>query len=204
MDEVNQNEGDLAANAIWSPPPSFPNKQSTLKNQNMIKVSMANDLENIDMWDIEGDIKEGEESKDDNTNVRNIFGSIVDFITNKNGLEEESKSERERDLRSKLSPDAKNSLGKLEIKKGALKAKKAVKEDSLPLKSSNSGNDLTSKVMGLFSRNTQGEEELKETQTAPVKKRKPLPVVNKSKDEKLYEIGDEERENWVKMLNYYR
>lgn len=143
MDEINQNEGEFSNNAICSPPPSFPNKQSTLKNQNMIKVPRIDDLENIDMCDVEGEVREDEE-KEENSSVRNIFGSIVDFITSKNDNEEPN-LDRIRDLRSKMSPDAKSSLGKLEIER-VEKKNTSVFKSEVPTRNSTAGTRMPAKV----------------------------------------------------------
>lgn len=48
---MHRNEGEEhePSNIISSPLPSFPNKQSTLKNQNLIKVGTPAELENVEL-----------------------------------------------------------------------------------------------------------------------------------------------------------
>ena len=101
----------LYIDLISSPLPSFPNKQSSVKNQNLIKVIPMNDIENAEMdSDLEGE-NQNENINDEVINPDSVnakldksdtniihqllnnpyFGPIVDFITNKNSNDFEQK-----------------------------------------------------------------------------------------------------------------
>lgn len=81
------------------------------------------------------------------------------------------------------------------------------KKGAVSLKNSNSGNNITSKVMGFFSLNNHKEEENKEIkheQTPQFSEKTRTWNVNMSKDDKLYGVSNDSREKLVKMLKYHR
>jgi hypothetical protein len=188
-----------------------------LKNQNSIKVSPANDLENVEM-DLGSDNFDGEievineESKEDKRNVRNIFGSIVDFITNKNSIEDDKSFNADKDRKSKTfskmdtlkpkdvseftSKSSQRNNDDIKSKTRAVTEVKEVDED-----------DFKSKIIGLFTgNNSKSKQRSSDTDTPKDKdsdRELPSPK-DLSKDEKLYEIDEKSRKECIQMLKYYR
>jgi hypothetical protein len=168
-------------------------------------VNIAQDIENIDMCENEGDINE-EELKDDKMNVRNIFGSIVDFITNKNGLEDNvttpSEHHNKESVLSAKTKDAKSLSPKTRERKFNLDDHKS----GLSQRDGNSGNDIASKVIGFFTMNNNSEQhnDHQEESTPKELEFQSTWNPNLTKDEKLYEIDEESRRECIKMLNYYK
>ena len=207
MDEANQNEGDYSNNVISSPLPSFPNKQSTLKNQNNIKVCMVNDVENIDMGDQEWEVKEEEENKNENKNARNIFGSIVDFITNKNSPDQQDVLEKDQSFKVMRNHSKSQAAIRRSFTSEISNDKPEIQQDKggLSQRESNSGNDITSKVIGFFTRTMNEEKLAKMWQDTPkTPGRNSAWSINPTKDEKLFYLDSEAEHEWIKMLKYYK
>lgn len=157
------------------------------------------------MCENDGEVNE-EELKDEKMNVRNIFGSIVDFITNKNGPEdnettpnepfnkESSLSARSKGANS-LSPNSKEKKINFEHHKAGLSQRDG-----------NSGNDIASKVIGFFTMGNSSEQHNDQLEESTPQGLDPQSTWNphQTKDEKLYEIDEESRQECIKMLNYYK
>lgn len=171
--------------------PSFPNKQSTLKNQNINKVSIAQDIENIDMGDQDGEIQPDEEHKQE-TNVGSIFGSIVDFITNKNSPRDD-KSPRPGTATKARSQTVNytGTEGMERIKKLAKDLEKTHKlKHGLSEREDNPGTDIMAKITGMFSNSSKTDREGKEDET-PKEDTESTWDPNMTKDEKLFQVDEE-------------
>jgi hypothetical protein len=161
----------------------------------MIKVNIAQDIENIDMCEIDGEVQD-EEFKDDTLNVRNIFGSIVDFITNKSGNEEDDSEMKVTDGKDPAALRRAKTAKSESPDSGDKKLNLEVQKFGLSQRDGNSGNDIASKVIGFFTPHN-NPEQFKEDQTEPL----PQDLESQSswnrsmsKDEKLYDIDDESRQ----------
>lgn len=174
-------------------------------------------MENVEM-DLGSDNFEGEaevkseESKEDKSNVRNIFGSIVDFITNKNSIEGDKSFNADKDRMNKTiskmdtlkSKDAsqfspQNSQRNKEYIKSRPRVATEVKEIE--------EEDFKSKIIGLFTgNNTKSKERCSDPDTPKINdsEQELPPPKDLSKDEKLYEIDEKSRRECIEMLKYYR
>lgn len=162
---------------------------------------------------VEGEAEvKSEESKEDKSNVRNIFGSIVDFITNKNSIEDEKSFNDDRDKKGKtfskmdtikpkvtsqFSPQ--NSQRNYEYIKSRPRVSTEVKEGD--------DGDFKSKIIGLFTgNNTKMKERTSDPDTPKINDsdQELPPPKDLSKVEAIYKIDEKSRLEIIEMLKYYR
>lgn len=174
---------------------------------------MASDLENVDMgsedWEGDGEVGDGEETKENKINVRNLFGSIVDFITNKNQVDHEV--EPDSDSTSKSRPS--NASDHTEARRRTMtlhpRSQNVPNENAkvnLERKKTKdvAESDFKSKVLGFFTNanNDVPKEPINDADT-------PNAQINeeweyRSKEDRLYKVSEETRQECIKLLRYYK
>ncbi|CAI2368415.1 unnamed protein product [Moneuplotes crassus] len=202
IDEANQNDGREPTSAIPSLP-SFPNKNSSLRNHNLIKVSSVNDSDVNDLCDLEEETSEQEEAKGGNMHFKNNFKLPSSIHYKKDGTESSEQDERDKDVRGGLSPEAKRYHPGFEVGVVQRKSTKPIKKEDFVLDDGSRENESSLKSTDK-SRENVAQSCFEEMKITPKPNYEPFLSDSCSKDSKLYDIGEEAKENCIKMLNYHR
>lgn len=183
----------------------------------MILVSPAQDVENVEMdlgsdnIEGEGEVVESDQSKEEKPSVRNIFGSIVDFITNKNHLDDDSNDNDEEykvNVNQLIEPkelqfDTKTEPG---TRKHVHSVFEGIKHSKTEIYN-HEEDDFKSRIMGFFTSNTsRSKQNSPDINTPKVhdSDNNLQDLSNLTKDEKLYRIDERSRQECLAMLTYYR
>lgn len=180
----------------------------------MILVSPAQDVENVEMdlgsdnIEGEGEVVESDQSNEEKPIVRKIFGSIVDFITNKN----QDLEEHDTNVNPEIEPQELEFDNKTTPRKHASSVLEELKHQTTPMRKIESNiqeeDDFKSRIMGFFtiSNTSRSKQDCPDIQTpiAHNSDRSFSDLANLTKDEKLYQIDDNSRDECLRMLEYYR